>query len=165
MIVRFRDKEYAAPDGSVSFLDFLKGLGAFEKEIVAVKAGGELLDLSLHTAGRRRLSPCISTPPEGTHILRHSTAHVMAQAVKELFPEAKVTIGPAIETGFYYDFDYEPGFTEEDLPRIEERMQEIIDKDIPIARRVVSRTEAIELFHGMGEPFKVELISGIPMSR
>jgi threonyl-tRNA synthetase len=86
----------------------------------------------------------------------------MAEAVKELFPEAKVTIGPAIETGFYYDFDYEPGFTEEDLPRIEERMQAIIDKDIPIARRVVSRTEAVELFRSVGEPFKVELISAIP---
>jgi threonyl-tRNA synthetase len=86
----------------------------------------------------------------------------MAEAVKELFPEAKVTIGPAIETGFYYDFDYEPGFTEEDLPRIEERMQAIIDKDIPITRRVVPKKEAVELFHGMGEPFKVELISAIP---
>ena len=161
MIVRFRDKEYAAPDGSVSFFDFLKGQGAFDKEIIAVKAGGELLDLS-SLLREGSLEPVYIDSAEGTHILRHSAAHVMAEAVKELFPEAKVTIGPAIETGFYYDFDYEPGFTEEDLPRIEERMQAIIDKDIPITRRVVPKKEAVELFHGMGEPFKVELISAIP---
>ena len=107
------------------------------------------------------LTPIHIDSPEGIEILRHSTAHVMAQAVKELFPEAKVTIGPAIETGFYYDFDYEPGFTEEDLPRIEARMSEIVKRDLPIVRRVVSKAEALNLFHGFGEPFKEELISGI----
>ncbi len=164
MIVRFRDKEYAAPEGSVSFLDFLKGIGAFEKEIVAVKVGDELLDLS-SPLREGSLEPVSLDSAEGTHILRHSAAHVMAEAVKELFPEALVTIGPAIETGFYYDFDYEPGFTEEDLPRIEERMQAIIDKDIPITRRVVPKKEAVELFNRMGEPFKVELIDAIPDDR
>ena len=131
MIVRFRDKEYAVQDGSVSFLDFLKGIGAFDEEIVAVKAG-RWAARPLLPLREGSLEPVSIDSAEGTHILRHSAAHVMAEAVKELFPEAKVTIGPAIETGFYYDFDYEPGFTEEDLPRIEERMQAIIDKDIPI---------------------------------
>ena len=160
MIVRFRDKEYAVEDGGVSFRDFLKGLGAFDERIAAVRSDGRLVDLSSFlTEGS--LEPIYLDSPEGTQILRHSAAHVMAEAVQELFPEAKATIGPAIETGFYYDFDYEPGFTEEDLPRIEERMRAIIDRDVPITRRVVLKEEAIELFQGMGEPFKVALISGV----
>ncbi|MGD0230912.1 MAG: threonine--tRNA ligase [Syntrophorhabdales bacterium] len=147
-------------DGGVSFLDFLKGAGIPVREIAAVKIGDDLLDLSTPVR-EGEAEPIYIDSPEGTEILRHSTAHVMAQAVKGLFPEAKVTIGPAIETGFYYDFDYEPGFSEEDLPRIEEKMREIIERDIPITRRVISKEEAIELFRGLGEPFKVELIGGI----
>jgi threonyl-tRNA synthetase len=98
---------------------------------------------------------------EDLEILRHSTSHLMAQAVKELFPEAKVAIGPAIETGFYYDFDYGPGFTEEDLVKIEERMREISAKDIPIERKVVKKSEAQEMFRNLGEQFKVELLEEI----
>jgi threonyl-tRNA synthetase len=94
-------------------------------------------------------------------MLRHSTSHVMAQAVQELFPEAKVAIGPSIDKGFYYDFDYAPGFTEEDLARIEGRMKELVKMDIPIVRKMVKKEEAIEMFHKMGESFKVELIEGI----
>jgi threonyl-tRNA synthetase len=85
----------------------------------------------------------------------------MAQAVQDLFPEAKVAIGPSIDTGFYYDFDYAPGFTEEDLARIEGRMKELVKMDIPIVRKMVKKEEAIEMFHKMGENFKVELIEGI----
>ena len=94
-------------------------------------------------------------------MLRHSTSHVMAQAVQDLFPEAKVAIGPSIDTGFYYDFDYEPGFTEEDLARIEGRMKELVKMDLPIVRKMVKKEEAIEMFRKMGENFKVELIDGI----
>ena len=94
-------------------------------------------------------------------MLRHSTSHVMAQAVQDLFPEAKVAIGPSIDTGFYYDFDYAPGFTEEDLARIEGRMKELVKMDIPIVRKMVKKEEAIEMFRKMGESFKVELIEGI----
>lgn len=94
-------------------------------------------------------------------MLRHSTSHIMAQAVQDLFPEAKVAIGPSIDTGFYYDFDYAPGFTEEDLARIEGRMKELVKMDIPIVRKMVKKEEAIEMFHKMGENFKVELIEGI----
>ncbi len=158
-MVRFRDKEYAA-EGNISFRDFLKSLNAFSEDVIAVRSDGQLLDLSA-SLREGTVEPISVDSPEGVQILRHSTAHVMAEAVQELFPGAKVTIGPAIETGFYYDFDYDPGFTEEDLPKIEEQMQAIIDKDMPIARRVVSRDEAIELFRGMNEPFKVELISGV----
>ncbi|MDR2017996.1 MAG: threonine--tRNA ligase [Syntrophobacterales bacterium] len=94
-------------------------------------------------------------------ILRHSTSHLMAQAVRELFPETKVAIGPSIEMGFYYDFDYEPGFTEEDLPRIEERMKEIVKRDLPIVRKVVKKAEARDIFKKMGEAFKLELLDAI----
>lgn len=93
--------------------------------------------------------------------LRHSASHVMAQAVRDLFPEAKVAIGPAIENGFYYDFDYAPGFTESDLARIEERMKELAKMDLPIVRKMVKKEEAIEMFRNMGENFKVELIEGL----
>ena len=94
-------------------------------------------------------------------MLRHSTSHVMAQAVQDLFPEAKVAIGPSIENGFYYDFDYAPGFTEQDLARIEGRMKELVKMDLPIVRKMVTKEEAVEMFHKMGENFKVELIEGI----
>jgi threonyl-tRNA synthetase len=98
---------------------------------------------------------------ENLDILRHSTSHLMAQAVKDLFPGVKVAIGPSIETGFYYDFDYDPGFTEEDLEKIEKRMKEIIAANIPIECKVMKRDEAIELFTNMGETYKVELLKNI----
>ncbi len=160
MIVWFDDKEYAVEDGNATYEEFLKGIGVSGKDIVAVKKDGKLIDLST-PVGEGRLEAVFIDSPEGTEILRHSTAHVMAQAVKELFPETKITIGPSIETGFYYDFDYDPGFTEEDLPKIEERMQQIIDKDFPIRRQVIGKQEAIDFFDKSGENFKVELISGI----
>ena len=98
---------------------------------------------------------------ENLDMLRHSTSHLMAQAVRELFPGVKVAIGPSIETGFYYDFEYEPGFTEEDLPKIEERMKALAGQNIPIERKVLKREDAIALFEKMGEPYKVELIKEI----
>lgn len=94
-------------------------------------------------------------------VLRHSTSHLMAQAVKELFPEVKVAIGPAIENGFYYDFDYPPGFTDNDLVKIEERMKEIVKKNIPIERKVLKKNEALDMFRNAGETYKLELIEAI----
>ena len=94
-------------------------------------------------------------------VLRHSTSHLMAHAVKELYPEAKVAIGPSIETGFYYDFDYDPGFTDEDLVKIEEKMHELVKQDIPIERRVVKKEDAIKMFKEAGEKYKVELLENI----
>lgn len=159
MIVRFQGKEYTV-EKDTSFLDFLKKEGMDDKSIIAVTVGGRTLDLAA-TVREGDVEPVYLDSPEGTVILRHSTAHVMAQAVKELFPETKITIGPAIETGFYYDFDYEPGFTEEDLPRIEKQMQEVIDRDLPISRNEITKQEAIDFFAKSGETFKVELISGV----
>lgn len=94
-------------------------------------------------------------------ILRHSTSHLMAHAVKELFPEARVAIGPSIENGFYYDFDYSPGFVEEDLIKIEARMKEIIQRNLPIERKVISKKDALEMFRGSDEFYKVDLIDAI----
>jgi threonyl-tRNA synthetase len=159
LIIRYQDKEYTV-EGEVTFLDFLKKIGLSDPNIVAIKIGGQTVDLSLPVRDGE-VEPVYIDSPDGTVILRHSTAHVMAQAVKELFPETKITIGPAIETGFYYDFDYEPGFSEEDLEKIEDRMQEIINKDFPIKRQVISKQEAIDFFRNSGEDFKVELISNI----
>jgi len=94
-------------------------------------------------------------------VLRHSTSHLMAHAVKELFPEARVAIGPSIENGFYYDFDYSPGFVEEDLIKIEARMKEIIQRNLPIERKVISKKDALEMFRGSDEFYKVDIIDVI----
>lgn len=94
-------------------------------------------------------------------ILRHSTSHLMAHAVKELYPEAKVAIGPSIESGFYYDFDYDPGFTDEDIVKIEEKMRELAKQDIPIERRVIKKADALKMFKDAGEIYKIELLENI----
>ena len=160
MTIRFKGREYPV-ETDTTFLDFFRRIGAVEgREIIAAKVDGKGCDLSAQ-AEDGEILPVYIDSDEGVSILRHSTAHVMAQAVKELFPETKITIGPAIETGFYYDFDYPPGFTEEDLPKIEKKMREIISKDLPIHRKVVKKAEAIELFRKSGEDFKVELINEI----
>lgn len=98
---------------------------------------------------------------ENLDIIRHSTSHLMAQAVQDLFPGVKVAIGPSIETGFYYDFDYDPGFTDEDLAKIEKRMGELAEMNIPIERRMIKRQDAIRMFTEMGEPYKVELLEAL----
>jgi len=98
---------------------------------------------------------------ENLDMIRHSASHLMAQAVRDLYPGVRVAIGPSIETGFYYDFDYEPGFTEEDLPKIEKRMHELAAEDIPIERKVIRRQDAMAMFKEMGEPYKVELLEAI----
>lgn len=98
---------------------------------------------------------------ENLDIIRHSTSHLMAQAVRDLFPGVKVAIGPSIETGFYYDFDYDPGFTDEDLAKIEKRMGELAEMNIPIERKVMKRQDAINMFAEMGEPYKVELLEAL----
>jgi threonyl-tRNA synthetase len=131
-------------------------------EPVAAKLDGKLLDLQtpMERGGELEWVPLSSE--QGVEVLRHSTSHVMAQAVQGLFPGVKVTIGPAIRDGFYYDFDMERGFSPEDLPKIESRMKEIIDRNLPIVRRPVTREEAIRTFQQRGEPYKVELIEELP---
>ncbi|MBW2090775.1 MAG: threonine--tRNA ligase [Deltaproteobacteria bacterium] len=131
------------------------------REAVAARFDGQLVDLSAPLQHDGELSPVKQAEPEALEILRHSTSHIMAQAVRQLFPGVKVTIGPAIENGFYYDFDYDAAFTPDDLPRIEARMSEIIAQGTPFSRREMSRAEAIALFENLGEPYKVEILQEI----
>jgi len=131
------------------------------KEVVAVKVNGELRDLSSKIDDDAEVEWIKTTDKEGLEILRHSTAHIMAYAVKQLFPEAKVTIGPAIESGFYYDFDVETPFTPEDLEKIEKKMAEIIDSDLPFERLEIEKEEAKRLFSTENEPYKIELLEEI----
>ena len=102
--------------------------------------------------------------PEGLEVIRHSTAHLLAYAVKELFPEAQVTIGPVVENGFYYDFAYKRPFTPEDLQAIEKKMAQLAAKDEPVLRRVLPRDEAVAYFKGLGENYKAEIIASIPVN-
>ena len=131
-------------------------------EIVAARVDGRSFDLSHVLMGDAVISPIDMNSKEGLAILRHSTSHVMAQAVQEAFPGAKVSIGPSIEEGFYYDFDYETTFTPEDLEKIENRMAQIISADYPFSRIELTRDDAIAIFHGKGETYKVELIRDLP---
>ncbi len=134
------------------------------KDVIAVRFRGRVVDL--HTpieAMAAELAPIRATDADGLAVIRHSTAHVMADAVQRLFPGTKVTIGPAIEEGFYYDFDKPGGgFTDEDLQRIEGVMREVISRNTPFRRAVVSRDEAKLMFQAMGETYKLEIIDAIP---
>jgi threonyl-tRNA synthetase len=131
-------------------------------DVVTARVDGVLLDLQAPLNRGGLLEWADLSSREGLEVLRHSTSHVMAQAVQILFPGAKITIGPAIREGFYYDFDFDRSFSPEDFPRIEAKMKEIIDRDLPIVRKPVSREEALRLFQERGEPYKRELIEDLP---
>jgi threonyl-tRNA synthetase len=130
------------------------------KAAIAARVDGTLRDLAAPAPAEGKVEWVMPQDPDGIEIMRHSTAHVMAAAVKELFPEVKITIGPAIENGFYYDFDVEKPFTPEDLARIEEKMGEIVRSDHPFLREEMSKEEALARFPG--EPYKEELLADIP---
>jgi len=150
----------------------LKGLEALKlleakglDRVVAVKVNGENRDLYSSLEEKAELEPIDVDSPEGLELLRHSTSHVMAMAVKDLFPGVKVTIGPAIENGFYYDFDYERPFRDEDLARIQERMAEIVKDNLPFERKELSAQEALDFFNKQGEHYKVELIRDLGVDK
>ncbi|MGD0586945.1 MAG: threonine--tRNA ligase [Oryzomonas sp.] len=157
------------PDGSVrelpagaSVFDLAASIGAgLAKAALAGKVNGELVDLSVPLSDGAQVEIITEKSPEALDIIRHSASHLMAQAVKELFPQAKVTIGPSIESGFYYDFDVERPFTPEDLERIETKMSEFAAADLKVGRQVLSSAEAVRMFEAMGEPYKTELINDI----
>ncbi|MFQ5508054.1 MAG: threonine--tRNA ligase [Leptospirillia bacterium] len=148
-------------------LDVLLGgmSGKQKKRIVAAMVDGRQVDLfrvfeqPVEAAGVTWIE---ADSEDGLEVMRHSTSHLMAQAVKELFPTAQVTIGPAIDDGFYYDFDYERPFTEDDLVAIESRMRELTRENTPVERIVMPRDEAVALFEGMGEHYKAEIIGDLP---
>ncbi len=135
------------------------------QKAVVLKKDGRLVDLASILKDGEKAEVVFLGDPEALEVLRHSTAHLMAQAVKHLFPEAKVTIGPAIESGFYYDFDVSEPFTPEDLKKIEKEMKKLAQQKIPIVREVISKDEAIKMFREMGEDYKVEIIEEIPDSK
>lgn len=151
-------------EGPVTVAQVAASIGAgLAKAALAGRVDGKLVDLSHVIDGDAAVAIITARDPEGLEIIRHSTAHLMAQAVKELFPEAQVTIGPAIENGFYYDFSYTRAFTPEDLKAIEARMDELVKKNIPIVREEMPREEAIDFFKALGEHYKAEIISSIPV--
>ena len=132
------------------------------KAALAGRVNGKLVDTSHVIADDAAVAVVTDKDPEGLDIIRHSTAHLLAQAVKELFPDAQVTIGPVIEDGFYYDFAYQRPFTPEDLAAIEAKMNELAKADLKVSRRVMSRDEAVKFFRSQGEVYKAEIIAGIP---
>lgn len=155
-----KTKEY--PRSTSALEIFKENFPAPENDaIVSVKINEHPLDLSVPLAQGGKLEWISIDSNEGLEILRHSTAHLMAHAVKILFPEAKITIGPAIKDGFYYDFDYEQGFAADDFPLIEAKMRELVQEDIPIQRIEMRREEACQLFKEKGEPYKIELLEEI----
>ena len=132
------------------------------KATLAGSVNGRLVDTSFAITDDADLRIITGKDPEGLEIIRHSCAHLLAQAVKELYPDAQVTIGPVIEDGFYYDFAYPAGFAEADLARIEERMSELASADSPVERLTMGRDEAIAYFRGLGEEYKAQIIEDIP---
>lgn len=153
-------REFEAP---LSVADIAKNIASsLAKAALAGKVDGKLVDLSFVVDRDAEVAIVTDKDPEALDIIRHSTAHLMAQAVKSLYPEAQVTIGPSIENGFYYDFSYVRPFTPEDLKAIEKKMDELVAKNIPLGRKEMKREEAIQFFLGLGEKYKAELIEAIP---
>ncbi|HEX5091328.1 MAG TPA: threonine--tRNA ligase [Burkholderiales bacterium] len=158
------------PDGSVksypgpvTVAEVAQSIGAgLARAALAGKVDGKLVDLSHRIGADAEVSIVTGKSPEGLEILRHSTSHLMAQAVQELYPGAQVTIGPVIENGFYYDFSYQRPFTPEDLAAIEKRMAEIVRKDLPVHRKTMRRDEAVKFFESIGEKYKAQIIAAIP---
>jgi threonyl-tRNA synthetase len=158
------------PDGShreyeqaVTVMDVAQSIGSgLAKATLAGKVDGKLVDASTLIDHDARLQIVTAKDEDGVDVIRHSTAHLLAQAVKELFPKAQVTIGPVIENGFYYDFAYERPFTPDDLAAIEKKMQELADQDYSVKRYVLPRDEAVTFFRNQGEEYKAEIIESIP---
>jgi threonyl-tRNA synthetase len=158
------------PDGSqkkfdspVTVDEVAASIGAgLRKAALAGRVNGKLVDTSFRIADDAQLSIVTDKDPAALELIRHSTAHLLGNAVKQLFPEAQVTIGPVIEDGFYYDFAYSRPFTPEDVAAIEQRMQELAKADLPVHRRELPRDEAVAHFMSLGEHYKAEIIAGIP---
>ena len=162
--------EIRLPDGSkrqfesdVTVAEVAQNIGAgLARAALAGRVNDQLVDLSFVICEDSDLAIITDKNPEGLEVIRHSTAHLMAYAVKELFPDAQVTIGPVIEHGFYYDFSYTRPFTPEDLEKIEKKMTEIVNRDLPITRKVLLRNDAVKYFKSIKENYKAEIIESIP---
>lgn len=153
-------KEFA---GAISGIEIANSIGAgLAKAALAVKVNNEVSDLSTTITQDAKISIITGKDEEGLDIIRHDTAHILAQAVKQLFPDTQITIGPNIENGFYYDFARDKAFSTDDFVQIEKKMQEIVKQDIPIKREEWKRDDAVEFFKNIGEYYKAEIIASIP---
>jgi threonyl-tRNA synthetase len=161
--LRLPDGSSKSFPGPVTVAEIASSIGAgLARAALAGKVDGKLVDTGFRVERDAAVQIITERDAEGVDIIRHSTAHLLAHAVKELFPDAQVTIGPVIENGFYYDFSYKRPFTPEDLAAIEKRMAEIAKKDLPVERREMARDEAVEFFRKQGEKYKAEIIASIP---
>jgi threonyl-tRNA synthetase len=161
--IRLPDGSKRQFEGNVTVAEVAQNIGAgLARAALAGRVNDQLVDLSFVIHENSDLAIITDKNPEGLEVIRHSTAHLLAYAVKELFPEAQVTIGPVIEYGFYYDFSYTRPFTPEDLEKIEKKMAEIANRDLPITRKVLPRNDAVKYFKSIKENYKAEIIESIP---
>jgi threonyl-tRNA synthetase len=161
--VKLPDGSIRSFDDPVTVAEIAAAIGpGLAKAALAGRVNGKLVDTAHRVESDADVAIVTDKDPEGLEIIRHSTAHLLAHAVKELFPDAQVTIGPVIDDGFYYDFSYKRPFTPEDLAAIEKRMSEIAKRDIKVERKLMPRDEAVKFFSDMGEKYKAEIISSIP---
>ena len=157
------DKSIRQFEQAVTVAEVAASIGAgLAKAALAGKVNGKLVDTSYLIENDSDLAIVTDKDADGLDVIRHSTAHLLAYAVKELFPDAQVTIGPVIENGFFYDFSYKRPFTPEDLISIEKKMLELAKRDEQVTRKVLPRDEAVAYFKGIGEAYKAEIISSIP---
>lgn len=162
-VVRLPDGSERVFDHPITVIDVASAIGpGLARAAIAGKINGKLVDVYNQIDSDSELAIITEKDAEGLEIIRHSCAHLLAHAVKELFPDAQVTIGPVIDDGFYYDFSYKRPFTPEDLIAIEKRMLEISKRDLKIERKVWERTEAINFFKQQGEHYKAQIIESIP---
>src|SRR4051812_14735701 len=161
--IRLPDGSSKSFPGPVTVAEIAAAIGpGLARAALAGRVNGKLVDTGYRITSDADVAIVTDKDPEANELLRHSTAHLLAQAVKELFPDAQVTIGPVIENGFYYDFSYKRPFTPEDLATIEKRMAEIAKRDLPVARKEMKRDEAVAFFNSIGEKYKAEIIASIP---
>jgi len=161
--IRLPDGSIRKFDGPVTVAQIAASIGpGLAKAALAGKVDGKLVDTSHEIASNASVAIVTDKDPEGVDVLRHSTAHLLAYAVKELFPDAQVTIGPVIEDGFYYDFSFKRAFTPEDVAAIEAKMAELAKKDEPVVRKLMPRDDAVAYFKSIGEHYKAEIIASIP---
>ncbi|MGD8568925.1 MAG: threonine--tRNA ligase [Gammaproteobacteria bacterium] len=162
-VVTLPDGSQRSYDHPVSVFDIAESIGpGLAKAAIAGKVNDKLVDTSYVVENDTNLSIVTDKDPDALEIIRHSTAHLLAQAIKELYPDAQITIGPVVEDGFYYDIAYDETFTPEDLQKIEKRMKELAKKNFKVSRSVMPRDEAISFFRNMGEEYKAQIIEDIP---
>ena len=165
-VIRLPDGSESRYEKPVTVGEVAASIGAgLARAALAGKVNGKLVDMSSRVEADSELKIVTEKDTEGLELIRHSTAHLLAHAVKELFPDAQVTIGPVIEDGFYYDFSYKRPFTPEDLAAMEKRMAEISARDLKVERQVWDRSDAINFFKNQGEHYKAQIIESIPGTR